>query len=114
MRGLGERQGKVSSVIAGVGTVLWGGRDGGGVGAGEGARRGVGCATTCSGELVNAAAAGPWDAVRGQEVPELTVLFGEGIFTTGNTREVLLQAENFLLERFDVEFFSLAVGSRVC
>lgn len=52
--------------------------------------------------------------MRGQEVPELTVLFGEGIFATGNTRKVLLQAENFLLERFDVEFFSLAVGSRVC
>lgn len=90
VRGLGERRGKVRPVVSAVGVVLRGGRDRGRVGAGEGARRGIGCATTRGGELVNAAAAGPWDAVSGQEVTELTVLFGEGVFAAGNGGKVLL------------------------
>lgn len=90
VRGLGERRGEEGPIVAAVGIVLRGGRYGRGVGAGEGARRGVGCATTRGGELVDAAAAGPWDAVCGEEVPELTVLFGEGVFAPGDAGEVLL------------------------
>lgn len=52
--------------------------------------------------------------MRGEEVPELAVFFGEGVFAAGDGREVLFQAEHFLLECFDVEFFPFAVGSSVC
>jgi hypothetical protein len=88
VRGLGKWRSEMPPVVAGVGVVLRRGRHGGGVGAGEGARRRVGCAT--SGKLIDAAATGPWDAVGGKEVPELAVLFGEGVLAPGDGGEILL------------------------
>lgn len=48
-----------------------------------------------------------------EEVLELAVLFGEGVLVAGDAGEFLLEIQNFLLERLDVQFFSLAVRSGV-
>jgi hypothetical protein len=60
-------------------------------------------------ELVNATCAGPRYAMLGEELLQLTVLFGEGVFVSCDTAEVLLQSQDFLFKSFDVQLLSFSM-----
>jgi hypothetical protein len=47
----------------------------------------------------------------GEQVLEALVFVEQGVFGGSDGGEVFFEAEDFLLEGFDVEFFALAVGS---
>lgn len=49
----------------------------------------------------------------GEEVSEPAVLLGQRVFVAGDGGEVFFEPEDFLLQGFDVQFFPLAVGSRM-
>jgi hypothetical protein len=45
----------------------------------------------------------------GEELLQLTVLFGEGVFVSCDTAEVLLQSQDFLFKSFDVQLLSFSM-----
>lgn len=46
-----------------------------------------------------------------EELFQLSVLFGERLLVSTDVAEVLLQSEDFLLERFNVQLFSFSMSS---
>lgn len=62
-------------------------------------------------EIVHTRIASPRDAVLSEELFQLSVLFGERLLVSTDVAEVLLQSEDFVLERFDVQLFPFSMSS---